>query len=97
VKGKKSVRYGFRTTARFSKSGRIYFAVQAVRPPYNSHRNSGRVFRGNCTAFNSGQAVPYGSLGTENEGAILWFLPVIFKHGKRGRDKFILLVLFLLM
>jgi hypothetical protein len=69
--------------------------------PYRSygHRTAateilGAFFRGNGTAFNSGQAIPYGSLGTENECAVLWFLPVIFKHGKRGRDKFILLVLF---
>jgi hypothetical protein len=34
---------------------------------------------------------------TNFEVAVAVFLPVIFKHGKRGRDKLNLLVLFLLM
>jgi hypothetical protein len=96
---KKSVRYGFGTaeltvqfqhTQQHGNRGREgafthpYSCTAAVRLlPFSGHD-----FQSKSQSINSGQAVLYGSLGTENEGTVVVIFPVKFMHEFRGRDKY---------
>jgi hypothetical protein len=70
------------------QGGRIYSSVQLYGGRTAAAIFWARFSKQNRTALNSGQAVLYGSLGTENEGTVVVIFPVKFMHEFRGRDKY---------